>query len=157
MAILDERTEFADATSIGTPNGSTVNVGDVIDSSNARDLGNGQALYLVVQVTTAFTSGGSAIFNFQLVSDATGTVATDDTQTIHFRSDDIPVASLVAGTQLCFPLPTGGAFNQAVVDYEQFVGFQVRETASQAATAGAVNAWLSLDPLGWRSYPDATN
>eukprot|EP00919_Chromeraceae_sp_WS-2016_P011772 GHVR01027481.1.p2 GENE.GHVR01027481.1~~GHVR01027481.1.p2 ORF type:complete len:154 (+),score=24.50 GHVR01027481.1:76-537(+) len=152
--ILDERTEFADATSVGTPNNTTVNVGDLIDLTTARDVGNGQPLYMIVQVTTAITSGGSAIVNFQLVSDATTTVAVDDTQTIHFRSDDFAVAGLVAGVTLVFALPTG---TEGIADYERYLGFQVRETAGQALTAGNVNAFLTLDPSGWKSYPDATN
>ena len=40
--ILDEITEFCDATSLNTGAAGTYNVGDVIDSSVARDLGNGQ-------------------------------------------------------------------------------------------------------------------
>ena len=152
--IMDETLEFADATSVGTPNNTTVNVGDLVNTTVARDVGNGQTMYLVVQVVDAVTSGGAAIANFQLVSDATSTVAVDDTQTIHFRSDDFPVASLVAGFQRVFPLPVGG---EGTNSYEQYLGFQIRETGSNALTGGTVNAFLTLDPTGWQSYPDATN
>ena len=82
------------------------------------------------------------------------TPCTPGTQTVHFRTDDVPVASMVAGVGYCLPLPVG---NSSVNDYEQFLAFQVRETAGQAATAGAVNAFLTLDPTGWRSYDDAIN
>ena len=62
---LDNNLEFADATSVGTPNNTTVNVGDIIDSDVARDLGTGQPVFLVVQVTTAITSGGAATVRFK--------------------------------------------------------------------------------------------
>lgn len=153
--IRDERTTFALATSVGTPNNTTVNVGDLVNLGSANeDPGTGHPVYLIIQVTTAVTSGGSAIVNFQLVSDSTSTVAVDDTQTIHFRSDDIAIANLTAGKTLVFALPTGV---DSDVNYEQYLGFQVRETAGQALTAGAVNAFLSFDQYGWKSYPDASN
>lgn len=151
--ILDSRTEFADAVSVGTPNNTTVNVGDIINSEVARDMGNGQPLFLVVQVTTAIT-GTTSIVNFQLVSDSTSTIATDDTQTIHFRTDDIPEADLLLGVEWVHPLPVG---NEGINDYEQFLAFQVRETSGNVLTAGAVNAFLTLDPKGWVSYPDGSN
>ena len=151
--ILDSRTEFADAVSVGTPNSTTVNVGDIINSEVARDMGNGQPLFLVVQITTAIT-GTTSIVNFQLVSDATSTIATDDTQTIHFRTDDIAEANLLLGVEWVLPLPVG---NEGVNDYEQYLGFQVRETSGNVLTAGAVNAFLTLDPKGWVSYPDGAN
>ena len=152
--ILDERTEFADAVSVGTPNSTTVNVGDLIDLEVARDIGNGQTLYFVVQVTTAIASGGAAVIHFMLVSDSTSTVATDGTQTIHFFSEELAMADVdAAGDMFIFPIPLG--FN--AIAYEQFLGFQIRETAGQALNAGAVNAFLTLDPHGWVALPDASN
>jgi hypothetical protein len=145
---MDDRLEFADATSVGTPNNSTGNVGDIIDSTVARDMGAGQALYLVVTVDTAITSGGSATVAFQLVSDATTTIATDGTATKHIETDAIAVASLIAGYEMVIPLPS---VNPA---YERYLAFQVKETAGQALTAGNVNAFLTLDPPGWKSYAD---
>lgn len=151
--IMDERTEFADATSVGTPNNSTVNVGDVVDSSVARDHGGGKPRpVLVIQVTSAITSGGSATVAFQLVSDAAATPAVDGTQTIHVVSDEIAVASLTAGFKLALPLPPEGDWA-----YERYLGFQVKETAGEALTGGAVNAFLVFDAPTWKSYADATN
>lgn len=151
---LDERLEFADATSVGTPNNSTVLIGDVIDLTVARDIGAGQPIYMVVQVTTAVTSGGSATVQFSLASDAAAAIATDGTQTIHFLSDAYPVADLTAGAVFAFPLPLG---YDDVADYERYIGFQIVETAGQALTAGNVNAFLTQEPKSWKSYADATN
>ncbi len=151
---MDERTEFADATAVGTPNSTTVNVGDIIDlGANARDAGSGQPLYLVVQVTTAIT-GTTSVVNFQLVSDSTTTIAVDGTQTVHFRSDDFLEAVLLAGVTLVYPLPVGV---DSVIDYERYLAFQVRETSGNVLTAGNVNAFLTLDPHGWTSYADGAN
>lgn len=151
--ILDERTEFADATSVGTPNNTTVNVGDVIDcGSVVRDLGVGHNLWLVIQVTTAITSGGAATVSFLLSSDAGATLAVNGTQTVHWESAVIAVASLTAGYTLAVQLPYGGS-----VAYERYLGVQVKENAGQALTAGAINAFLAPDLQAYTSYPDATN
>ena len=146
--ILDERTEFADAVALNTGAAGTYNVGDIIDSSVARDLGQ-KPVYLVIQVAVAATSGGSATCEFRLVSDATSTISTT-TATIHYKSFAIPVASMVAGYQLVIPLPAGSP------DYERYLAIQ-QVTGAAAFTAGAINAFLTLDPNGNKSYPDGTN
>jgi hypothetical protein len=148
--IIDKNTEFADATSVGTPNNSTVNVGSAIDLGVARDIGNGQPVYVVFSVDTAITSGGAATVKFQVASDATSSISTS-TQTIHVTTGAIPVASLVAGYQVVVALPTEG------LAYEQFLGVQVVEAAGQALTAGAISAFISLDPTGYKTYADASN
>ena len=149
--IFDKTQEFADDTSVGTPNNSTVNVGNIFSIGNLRDIGRGTPVYLVVQVTTAFTSGGAAKAAFLLVSDSTTTIAVDGTATKHIETAAIAVASLVAGYQVVVPLPWEEP------DYEKFVAFQVKETAGQALTAGKVNAFLTLDPAAYKAYPDAVN
>ncbi len=149
--IIDERTEFADAVSVGTPNNTTVNVGNSIDTSDIRDMGAGQTVFLIITVDTAITSGGSATVAFLLVSDASSSIATDGTATAHVTTDAIAVADLVAGYTMVVPLSSVNP------TWERYLGFQVQETASQALTAGAVNAFLSFDAHGWRSYPDAAN
>ncbi len=150
--ILDELTEFADAVSVGTPNNTTVNVGDIIDTGTVtRDMGQGHPVYMVITVDTAVTSGGAATVAFLLVSDSTTTIATDGTATRHLESDAIPVATLVAGYTMVMQLPA------VAPDYERYLAFQIREVAGQALTAGNVNAFLTVDPTGWTSYPDATN
>lgn len=152
--ILDDSLEMADATSLGTPNGSTVNVGSTIDLNAAGvDVGTGEPMAVVVQITTAVASGGAASIRFKVVSDATATPSTDGTATEHGSTDTIGKATWVAGYQVVIPL---AHFNPA---YERYLGLQVQETASQALTAGAANAFLV--PLShvrsWKSYADASN
>lgn len=148
--ILDERTEFADATALNTGAAGTYNIGDVIDTqvgslNTLLNFGNGQPLYLVISVDTTATSGGAATGQFRLVSDA---IATPDTSTatVHYTSAAIPVASLVAGTSpVVVALPHGS--------YERYLGIQ-QITGTAAFTAGKVNAFLTPDPAAWRAYAD---
>ncbi len=149
---LDNNLEFADAVSVGTPNSTTVNVGDIIDSDVVRDLGTGEPMYLVVQVTTAVTSGGAATVRFKLVSDSTETIAVDGTQTEHATSDSIAVASLIVGFEFIVALPPEGS-----IAYERYLAFQIEEDAGQALTAGNVNALLTPNPRSYKAYADAVN
>lgn len=149
--ILDERTEFADATALNTGGAGTYNIGDVIDTRSASIDPNvtkdheGTDLYLVIQVATTATSGGSATGQFRLVSDDATTPSTT-TATVHYTSAAIPVATLAAGYLVaCVRLPSGS--------YERYLGIQ-QITGTAAFTAGAVNAFLTNDPAIWRAYAD---
>ena len=145
--ILDNNLEFADATSVGTPNNTTVNVGDVIDlGTSGVDAGAGEPVYLVIQVTTAIASGGAAVTRFLLSSDAGATLSLDNSQTIHYESDEFTPAELVAGFSIVVPLPADSQ------GYERYLGFQIRETAGQALNAGNVNAFLTRNARTWKSY-----
>ena len=147
--ILDERAEFCDATSIAASAGTAL-VGDVMDLTTARDMGNGHSLYLVVQLTTAVASGGSATVNIQLASDAAAAIATDGSATVHWQTGALAKTVFTAGKQFVVPLPWENP------DYEQFLGIIVT-TATATTTAGAVNAFLTGAPSAWKALPDATN
>ena len=159
MAILDERSEFADAVSVAAAAG-TANIGDVIDSSVVSDLGQGNAIYLVVSVDTEIiTAGAAGTLKFQLVSDATGTIATDGSATVHAESPayvtdgtDANAAQMKAGAKpFVIALPGEGAV------YERYLAVQA-VTATTTTTAGAVNAYLTLNPpTSVKSFPDAAN
>lgn len=165
--IIDVLTQFASATSIGTPNASTVNVGDVIDTyANAtapnnqqRDLGNGQPVYLVIVVTTAFTDAGSTAVSLLLSSDSTSTLSVDGTQTTHWRSDEVDAGQYTAGKTFVIPLPAGDVPTQVGGPgaYERYLGIQVQNTAAVAVSTGNITAFLTLDPTKWISYNDAVN
>lgn len=155
--IIDERTELADAASVASAAG-TINVGDVIDTQVVRDLGNGQPVYLVVTVDTEIITGGSAgTIQFQLVSDAVSTPDTS-TATKHayspvYVTDDAGNNSAqlnAGGVPFLVALPLEG------VEYERYLGLQA-VIGTTTVTAGAVNAFLSLDPYGWKAYADADN
>lgn len=156
--ILDERTEFCDATSVALTAGSAPqNVGDIIDLGTARDLGQ-HPLYLVINVDTEIITAGSAgTISFLLVSDGTSTIATNGTQTIHFESrpfvtdDNAANDALVAAgkTPVVFALPMEGAI------YERYLGVQVRVLTTDT-TAGKINAFLTTNPAVAKAY-DAPN
>ena len=145
--ILDERNEFCDATALNTGAAGTYLIGDVIDLGTDGASGNSDCTYLVMQVDTTATSGGAATGQFILASDAQAAIATDGTATAHFTSAAIPVATLVAGYQICaVELPRG--------TYERYLGI-LQVTGTAAFTAGKVNAFLTNDPHAWKAFPDA--
>lgn len=155
--ILDARTEFADAVSVVGTAGTTINVGNQIDLSVARDIGAGHPLYLVITVDTSIITAGTAgTIAFQLASDASAAIATNGTQSIHYVSksfvtDDDALNELDAGeTAVIIALPMEG------VAYEQFLGVQA-VIGTTDTTAGKINAFLTLDPSKWKAYRDATN
>jgi hypothetical protein len=146
---IDNTLEFADAVSVGTPNLTTVNIGDVIDTGSiVRALGQGTPLYCVVGITTSIT-GASSFTSFQVASDAGATLGLDETQTLHGTTPTHPVATWVAGFTEVFALNAAAG--------ERYMGFQAREHSNNALSAGNVNAFLTLDNHGWTSYPDAIN
>jgi hypothetical protein len=156
--ILDERLEFADATSVAAAAGTAL-IGDVIDLQVARDIGNGQPVYLVITTATEIITGGVAgTVKFQLVSDAQAAIAVDGSATVHldtgtFVTDDAAANSAqlnAGGVIACIALPLQGPV------YERYLGI-LCITATTTTTAGAINAFLTLDPTGWKAYADASN
>lgn len=147
--ILDERTEFCDATALNTGAAGTYLLGDQIDSSVVRDLGNGQPIYLVVTVDTLPTSGGSATAQFTLASDDSASIATNGTASVHFVTKAFPISEMAAGTVLAaVALPAQG------VAYERYLGI-LQTTATAAFTGGKINAFLTTDVAKWKAYADA--
>jgi hypothetical protein len=162
--ILDERNEFADAASVAAAAGTTL-LGDVIDLQglggaglgNPGDIGNGQPVYFYVSVDTSIITAGSAgTIQFSLVSDAQAAIATNGTATVHYTSkafvtDDAALNELNAGDMaVMVALPLEG------VTYERYLGVLVT-VGTTTVTAGAVSAGLTLDPHGWRAYPEGVN
>lgn len=148
--ILDERTEFADATSMINNAGATYVLGDVIDISNAAAVTDGindvDELYLVIGIDTdVAASGGAATVQFKLVSDSTA--ALTSAPTTHWSSDAIAKGTLVAGYQVVeLELPKG--------TYQRYLGVTYT-IATNNLTAGKANAFLTPAPTTQRSFPDA--
>jgi hypothetical protein len=141
--ILDKRTEFCDATALNTGAAGSYLIGDVVDLSVARDLGGDQALYLVMTVGTAATSGGSATGTFNLVTDDNASLSSPTTLV---SSKAWTVATMTAGTVLmAVQLPMEGTA------YERYIGIQ-QVTGTAAFTAGTVNAFLTTDVARWKAY-----
>jgi hypothetical protein len=141
--ILDERTEFCDAVALNTGGAGSYLLGDVIDLGEAKDLGNSDPLYLVVQVDTTATSGGSATGLFSLVTDDNASLSSP---AVLVSSKAWAVADMTAGTTLMVvQLPMEGTA------YERYLGIQ-QTTGVAAFTAGKVNAFITHTPARWKAY-----
>lgn len=155
--ILDELLEFADNVSVAAAAGTAL-IGDVIDLQVARDIGNGEPLYLVILTggTEIITGGVAGTVKFQLASDAQAAIATDGTATVHhdtgtFVTDDAAAnsAALNAGGVIAIvALPMEGNA------YERYLGI-LCVTATTTTTAGTINAFLTKDVARWKAYADA--
>jgi hypothetical protein len=144
--ILDERSEFCDATSVVINVGNAI-VGDVMDlgaEPTLRDIGNGQPLYLVIQVDTAVV-GTTSTLQLQLCSDSTANLATS--KTVHLDTGAIAEATLVAGYTKVYALP-------AEATYERYLGLW-ETVAVNNLSAGKINAFLTRDVSKWVALPDA--
>lgn len=144
--IFSKRTEFCDATALNTGGAGTYLLGDQVDLGTARDVGNGEPLYLVITVDTLPTSGGSATARFTLASDDSASIATDGSATVHFQTKAFAISEMAAGQVLCaIALPMEG------VAYERYLGI-LQTTATAAFTGGKINAFLTHDVAKWKSY-----
>jgi hypothetical protein len=150
--IMDKLLEFADSEDISgfTAAGGDELIGDVVDLQVARDIGQGNPLYLVIQVDTAIV-GTTSTVQFKLASDAGFAIATDGTASVHWASDVIAEADLVAGYTLIVPLPYGGS-----KAYERYLGVQA-DVGVNNLSAGAVSAFIVNDPSAWKAYAEGAN
>ena len=141
--ILDERTEFCDAVALNTGGAGSYLLGDVIDLGEAKDLGNSDPLYLVVQVDTTATSGGSATGVISLVTDNNASLSSP---AVVVSSKAWAVADMTAGrTLMVVQLPMEGTA------YERYLGIQ-QTTGVAAFTAGKINAFITQTPARWKAY-----
>lgn len=146
---LDSRSTLAEATAVGGSTGRRV-IGDIIDLSNARDIGGDRNLMLFVVVTTAFTSGGSGTLTLELVTDGTSTIATDGSATEHITSKTFTLAELTVGAVLLkTPLPSEATGTV----YERYLAL-IGNVGTAAMTAGALSAYITTEMPLHKAYPD---
>lgn len=151
MAIIDKLTEFCDNVSVAAAAGTTLKGNQIfLNSAAGFDQGNGQPVYLVIEFGTALdSSGGAATAQFKLVSDDTASISTT-TSTVHLITPAFTETQAVQGFKYVTTLPTQGP------SYEQYLGI-LCTIAGETATVGNVDVWLSMDPLGWKAYPDGAH
>lgn len=152
MAIMDERVLFAENFDLDQEAGTYLFTNQYDLAVDARDLGNGQMLYLNMVVTEAFTDGGdSATLTLNLRSDDSATIHAT-TSSLHFSTGAMLKAPLVAGAQMSFPVPPNN-----IVPYERYLGLQA-VVATAGFDSGMITAWLGLEPIGtWKAWPDGQN
>lgn len=153
--ILDERNEFADATSVAGAAGTAL-IGDVIDlGATQRDIGAGAPLWLVIQTETEIITGGTAgTIEFKVASDAQAAIAVDGSATVHASSgslvtDDAAVNDNrlnAGGVIMALALPQGSL-------YERYLGI-LCTIGTTTVTAGKINAFLTSDISAYRAYAD---
>lgn len=142
--ILDRYTEFTDAVAIPGSAGTSV-FGDVIDLEDVRDIGNGQPIYWYVSVSEEAEDGTSV--NLQLVSSDSPTLTSP---TVHAQTGVIATANLTAGAMLAMmAVPLEGP------EYKRYLGIQIVVVGT--FTDGAISSELTLDPHGWKAYPEAVS
>jgi hypothetical protein len=149
--ILDESLSICKATAVSAAAGTAL-VGNQIDLGvgERNPLRGVQPLYLVLTIDVAFTSGGAATVNFQLVSDAQVGILTDGTATVHYQTGAIALAGLTLRRRWIVPLPWSP-------DTERFLGLLV-VTAAATTTAGSITAEITaFPPSNYAPYPDAVN
>lgn len=114
--------------------------GNTIDLSQARDVGIGQDLFIVVNVEQTVTAAGAATVNFQVVTSAAAALSSP---TILGQTDAIPKASLVAGTQIVIPVP------QTLINKtgQRYFGLQYT-VGTGPLTAGIFSAYVVYDQPG---------
>lgn len=144
--LIDFNAQFCDADTITATVANAI-VGDVYDTGSApitKNLDAAKPMYLVINIDEAVTSNGAATVEFTLLSDSTENLATS--ATTHWRSGDIPKATLVQGYRLVTPLPPG--------DYERYMGI-FANTKVQTLNTGKCSAYLTMNPPSWAALPDA--
>jgi hypothetical protein len=144
--ILDKRTEFGDSFSITNAAATLLFTNQIDLNSAGRDIGNGEPLYLVIQIDEAVV-GTTSTIEFRLRSDDSASIHAT-TSTGHWTSGAIPEATLVAGYTMIVPLPLG------TPAYERYLGLQAI-VAVNTTTAGKASAFLTTDPSKYTLYPNA--
>lgn len=134
----DARTTFVTDTAVGATTGTEL-VGDVINLKSAQDIGVGHPVYLHIYVTEAFdsTADGASV-EFRLVSDASGSIATNGDATEHLTTGALGELSYPLGKHFTFTVPMGGP------PMEQYLGL-LAVTSGEALTAGKISAFIALD------------
>lgn len=140
---LDLQTLFSDnqtlAFAAGSANSTNVidlgTVGTIpLGGSPIYDIGRGEPVEVIVQITADVTSAGSATVQFKLVSSAAADLSTP---TVHYDSGAIAKATLVAGYYVPIRvIPQGVAL--------RYLGL-IYTVATATTTAGTVTAGILLD------------
>ena len=144
--ITDKLTTFAlsEALAGGAP--ATAMIGSAVDTNDARDIGAGHPLYLVITAATALSGTGTV--EFDLRTAATSGVTTGDTSvltTTAFVGNNVAAGDILYATSL----PIEGQ------EYNRWL--QLSETTTTAAVSGSINAVLTMDPQAYQNYPEGRN
>ena len=159
MTIIDDNLMFCSDVALDTGAAGTVYLlGSQIDAKTIRDFGNGQPVYLFIDVGSVgikAATDATGTLQFILASDNSESLdvavtgATRHLLTPTYGTSNADPSTIPAGTRLfeC-PIPSDGA-----KPYEQFLGI-LQVPVTRAITAGKVNIGLTLSPTSQRYYPN---
>lgn len=143
--ILDKATQLA---TLAAPTIAAVTYSDVVDTLALDDYGMGADWVWLLQIATAFTSGGAGTLHIELVGNNTDSTFAAGTTVVLDDLGTFALGALVAGyearrkIQHVKPTPQPGA-DQNAGNYRYIA---VRFTVAVATfTAGAINSWLMPD------------
>lgn len=136
--LVDKKLTFSDAQAITAAAAST----DVLDFSEARDLGVGEPLYIVVLVDTAFTdSGSNSTLSVALETDSSESFTPDATRTLF----TFPALSAAGTVKISRIGPD---------DINQRYCRLYYTPNNGDLTTGAVTAFITHDIQAWKAYAD---
>lgn len=136
--LVDKKLTYSDAQAITAAAAST----DVIDFSEARNLGVGEPLYIVVLVDTAFTDSGSdSTLSVALEMDSTESFTPDYTRTLF----TFPALSAAGTVKIARISPDDMDLRYSRLLYTPNNG---------NLTTGAVTAFITHDIQAWKAYAD---
>jgi predicted RecA/RadA family phage recombinase len=141
---LDAENLFSEAQAVTTGSGTGINSTNVIDlGSRVPDLGVGEDLYLVVEITTAMTDGSSnSALGVALAQDADSAFGSPTAiQTIGSFA-----ALSAVGSRLVAKIQPG-------IITERYLGLIYTSTNGDLTT-GAVTAFLTKDIDAFKAYPN---
>lgn len=145
MAVIDSTAEFANAVSIAAAAG-TINVGNVMDLTLARNIGRGQPIYCFVSVDTSIVAAGAGTLQFRLVEDTAAPPSTSAPASILALSPvfataaSTPAIQVAGKTLWVFAIPEEVGQGSA-----RYLGLQAI-IGAQTISAGKVDSALTIDP-----------
>lgn len=126
--IIDTLAQFADSQTV-TGGSTTVATSDIDLGANARNIGSGRPLYVVIVVEAVSGGDGSDTFTFTLVDDSA--LPIDGSSVAKAASETITgVANIPAGTKIVIPVPPGMSF-------QRYIGLRYAVTADAILTVSA--------------------
>jgi hypothetical protein len=139
--IKDAQNKLSAEQTVTTGSENGVKSENVIDLGVARRIGDGEDIYLVVQVTTLMAGAGDTMTVDLTTDDNAGLNSATAIQ----RIGTFPANSAV-GTRLVQKLQPGAA-------YERYLGLLYTAAGSGALEAGAFSAFLTKDVDSLKVYP----
>lgn len=144
---IDKEAYFSDPQTVTTGTDTGLVSEHTYDLGVARDIGNGEPVYVVGIVTTAFTSSGS-----------------NDPLAVRLITDgDVALGSpTVLQTLFTFPaIAAAGTKKVGIIapghSYERYIGLSYLSTGDGALTAGAVKCFITSNPDVYVAHADAIN